>query len=64
MTLSVLLNKIDPEQKLKIISKDKVVHETGHPLADVRKLVYFHGNKEIYKIDVSPEHQLRVFLKD
>lgn len=64
MTLSVLLNKIDPEQKIKIISKDKIVHETGHPLADVRKLVYFHGNKEVYKIDVSPEHQLRIYLKD
>ena len=64
MTLSNLLGNIDPSQKIKIISKDKVVHETGHPLADVRKLVYFHGSKEIYKIDVSPEHQLRVFLKD
>lgn len=64
MTLSNLLNSIDPSQKIKVISKDKVVHETGHPLADVRKLVYFHGNKEIYKIDVSPEHLLRVFLKD
>lgn len=64
MTLSLLLSKVDPDQKIKIISKDKVVHETGHPLADVRKLVYFHGNKEIYKIDVSPEHQLRVYLKD
>lgn len=64
MTLSLLLSKIDPDQKIKIISKDRVVHETGHPLADVRKLVYYHGNKEIYKIDVSPEQQLRIYLKD
>ena len=64
MTLSNLLVNIDPNQTIKIISKDKIVHETGHPLADVRKLVYFHGAKEIYKIDVSPEHQLRVYLKD
>lgn len=64
MTLSNLLISVDPTQEIKVVSKDKVVHETGHPLADVRKLVYFHGNKEIYKIDVSPEHQLRVFLKD
>lgn len=64
MTLSVLLSRVDPDQEIKIISKDKVVHETGHPLANVRKLIYFHGEKEIYKIDVSSEHQLRVFLKD
>lgn len=64
MTLSNLLINVDPNQTIKVISKDKIVHETGHPLADVRKLVYFHGNKEIYKIDVSPEHQLRIYLKD
>lgn len=64
MTLSVLLSKVDPDQEIKIISKEKVVHETGHPLANVRKLVYFHGEKEIYKIDVTPERQLRIFLKD
>jgi hypothetical protein len=64
MTLSSLLINIDPNQKIKVIGKDKVVHETGHPLADVRKLVYFHGSKEIYKIDVSPEQQLRIYLKD
>lgn len=64
MTLSNLLVSIDPSQKIKVIGKDKIVHETGHPLADVRKLVYYHGNKEIYKIDVSPEQQLRIYLKD
>lgn len=64
MTLSNLLVSIDPIQKIKVIGKDKIVHETGHPLADVRKLVYYHGNKEIYKIDVSPEQQLRIYLKD
>ena len=64
MTLSTLLINIDPNQKIKVIGKDKIVHETGHPLADVRKLVYYHGNKEIYKIDVSPEQQLRIYLKD
>lgn len=64
MTLSNLLVSIDPNQKIKVIGKDKIVHETGHPLADVRKLVYYHGNKEIYKIDVSPEQQLRIYLKD
>lgn len=64
MTLSVLLSRVDPDQEIKIISKEKVVHETGHPLANVRKLVYFHGEKEIYKIDVTPEGQLRIFLKD
>lgn len=64
MTLSSLLISIDPNQKIKVIGKDKIVHETGHPLADVRKLVYYHGNKEIYKIDVSPEQQLRIYLKD
>ena len=64
MTLTNLLVSIDPNQKIKVISKDKVVHETGHPLSDTRKLIYFHGVKEIYKVDVSPEHQLRIFLKD
>lgn len=64
MTLSLLLSKIDPDQEIKIISKDKVVHETGHPLANTRKLVYFHGEKLIYKIDVTPEGQLRIYLQD
>lgn len=64
MTLSVLLSKVDPDQKIKVISKEKVVHETGHPLANTRKLVYFHGEKLIYKIDVTPEGQLRIFLID
>lgn len=64
MTLSVLLSKVDPDQEIKIISKEKVVHETGHPLANVRKLVYFHGEKSIYKIDVTPEGQLRIYLQD
>ena len=64
MTLSVLLAKIDPDQRIKIISKDRVVHETGHPLANVRKLIYFHGEKAIYKIDVTSEKELRVYLID
>lgn len=64
MTLSVLLSKVDPDQKIKVISKDRVVHETGHPLANTRKLVYFHGEKSIYKIDVTPEGQLRIYLQD
>lgn len=64
MTLSVLLGKIDPDQRIKVISKDRVVHETGHPLANVRKLIYFHGEKAIYKIDVTSEKELRVYLID
>ena len=64
MTLSVLLAKIDPDQRIKVISKDRVVHETGHPLANVRKLIYFHGEKAIYKIDVTSEKELRVYLID
>lgn len=64
MTLSVLLSKVDPDQRIKVISKDRVVHETGHPLANVRKLIYFHGEKAIYKIDVTSEKELRVYLID
>ena len=60
MTLSSLLVSIDPNQTLKVISKDRIVHETGHPLANVRKLIYFHGEKAIYKIDVTSEKELRV----
>ena len=63
IVLSEYLQTVDPEIDLKIVDKDSVIYESHHPKADMRKVVFYHGKKTVYKIDISREGALRIYLQ-